>query len=238
MKTLAPLFVVLCLLVLGSCQDEPPFEPIDLDRTELHLLNAYGPVDQVDVYLESYESNGLFASNLKFLESWPNGGYASLLTSVGFDSLESDPDVFIRIAERGGDGDIIERQGFRLNPEVKTSLVLIDSVGKPKLVKTIDIFESPGDTAANLRFMNLNYTMLSVSLRTADSTLDIGRLNFLNYSRFESLEPGIYDFEFVFDLTGSVVARLNQQRIEAGRTYSLFLTQLGGTPQAGLERLE
>ena len=230
--------LILLVLFVSACR-ETPFDPIEQSRTYLNILNAYGPTDKVDVYLRSYESDGLFAGNVDFMESWPNGGYASMITTSGFDSLEKEPDTWLRVLERSTGNTIIPEEGFRLNPEVRASVVLIDSFGKAKIVKTIDVFESPGDTAANVRFMNVNYTMASVSLRTSDdSTLNIERLNFLNYSKFSQIPPGTYDFEFVFDQTASVVTSLPAMRIEAGRTYSFFLTQQGGAPQVGVERLD
>ncbi len=225
-------------LLIASCQDEP-FKPLEQSRTYMNLLNAYGPAARVDVYLRSFESDGLFASNIDFMESWPKGGYASLITTTGFDSLEKEPDTWLRIIDRNSGDEVIPEEGFRLNPEVKASVVLIDSVGKAKLVKTIDIFDAPGDTAANVRFMNVNYTMASVSLRIKnDSTFNIDRLNFLNYSGFSKIKPGTYDFEFVFDQAQSVVATLPGVNIQAGNTYNFFLTQLGGAPRAGVERLD
>jgi hypothetical protein len=233
---LFPRLIALFLLMAG-CQDDEPFEPLEQSRTYMNLLNAYGPVGKVDVYLRSFESNGLFASNVNFLESWPKGGYASLLTNAGFDSLEKEPDVFLRMVDRSTNDEIISEQGFRLNPEVRSTFVLIDSIGKPKLVKTIDTFESPGDTAANVRFMNVNYTMTSVSLQ-ADTSLLIDKLNFLNYSSFKQMLPGTYDFEFVHDQTGTVVSTLLGVNIQKGKTYNFYLTQQGGAPMSGVERLE
>jgi hypothetical protein len=230
--------LIIVLLMLASCKADEPFEPIERSRTSLNLLNAYGPVNKVDIFLRSFESNGLFASNVNFMESWPKGGYASLITTSGFDSLEKEPDTYLRVVERSSAKEIISEQGFRLNPDVRSTVVLIDSIGKAKLVKTIDIFEAPGDTAANVRFMNVNYTMTSVSLRSSDSTLLIDRLNFLNYSSFTKMPPGTYDFEFISDQTRTIVSTLKDVNIEKGNTYNFFLTQLGGAPRAGVERLE
>lgn len=230
--------LIFSLMLVTGCRPDEPFEPIEQSRTYLNLLNAYGQVDKVDVYLRSFESDGLFASNVNFLESWPKGGYASMITTAGFDSLEKEPDTYLRMVERRTSNEVIPEQGFRLNPEVRSTIVLIDSVGKAKLVKTIDVFDAPGDTAANVRFMNINFTMTSVSLRTPDSTILIDRLNFLNYSRFHQMPPGIYDFEFISDQTRTIVSTLKDVNIEKGKTYSFFLTQQQAVPRAGVERLE
>lgn len=230
--------ILVSLLLLAGCKPDDPFTPVKQSRTSLNLLNAYSPANKVDVYLRSFESNGLLASSVTFMESWPKGGYASLITTSGFDSLEREPDTYLRMTERGTNKEIIPEEGFRLNPDVRSTVVLIDSVGKAKLVKTIDVFEAPGDTAANVRFMNVNHTMTSVTCQTPDSTLLIEKLNFLNYSSFNKMPPGTYNFEFISDQTRTVISTLTGVNIEKGHTYNLFLTQKGAAPRAGIERLE
>ncbi|MEM6264491.1 MAG: hypothetical protein AAGI38_18395 [Bacteroidota bacterium] len=232
------LCVPVIALLLGGCDNDPGFEPINQERTFLHILNTYSGIESLDLYTESLETNRLFAGNVSFMEGWPEGGYATLLTAPNPDSISGEGGVTIRVMHRRPDTALIDPQTLILNPRLYSTIAVIDSFGKAQLVKTIDIFNPPGDSLANLRFMNLNFDFLSVTLRNPDSTILVPGLNFLNYSSFENVPIGTYDFEFVNSLNEQVIETLPQVEIEEGKTYNFYFASEQGLPTANVETLE
>lgn len=234
------LAVIASALLLSAGCGRESFPPLKQSRTFLHLLNANDATNGVDIYLKSFESDVILAPRLGYMTSWPAGGYASMLTNIPVDSADAERQrVSIRAVSRLTNAEVVEPERFRLSPDVRSTIILIDSLGKPKFVKTIDIFQTPPDSSANVRFMNINYGHISASLRSSDGRILIDRLNFLNYSRFFPAKPGRYTFEFVDDITRRVVFSLPNVQIEGGHTYSFYFTQRNSSiPMGGVEVLD
>ncbi len=226
---------------LAGCKDVP-FEDVPRSRSYLHIINTYADAGDVDFFVESFESEGVFASRLGFLSTWPKGGYASLITHSGFEGTLGDPEIFLTVVERGTAREVLPREGIHLTPDIHSTIALIDSFGKSKIVKTVDVLTEVPDTAAHVRFMNLNYTMESVSMVNDTAAHDveffrIPQLNFLNYSSFEVATPGTQTFTFVDDRSNIIVATIKDVTLEAGKIYNFVLTQKGGAPRAIYETL-
>jgi len=174
----------------------------------------------MDVFFDLYESSTKITGDLEFLESWPSVGYASLLTRAQ-DTLESD--VLLRVVNSTSQDEIIPTESLKLIPEQRTTFCIVDSFGKPILVRTLELLGTLSETQVRVRFMNLSAGTLSASLVARDESIEINGLNFLNYSSFRDMQPGSYDFDIVDDFTGEVIYTLSGVNLLAGKAYSFLL---------------
>lgn len=228
------------VLLLWTACETPVFEaPAPRERTYLHFLNANDAYPSIDVEVNSYEQDQLWARDLAFLESWPKGGYASLLTVPDEDTLNNiQGGIEVEIREAGTSNVLVPSTMLKLNADIQATLCLVDSFGKPILVKTIDIMPEKTGELAHIRFMNVNSYHLSVSLVVQGEDVQIQNLNFLNYSSFRTLEEGRYTFQFVDDFSGKVLVSLEDMEVKRHQVYNFLLTHQGGQAVGDVERLE
>ncbi|RMG29240.1 MAG: hypothetical protein D6730_04220 [Bacteroidetes bacterium] len=227
------------IFALLACE-KPVFEPLPpRARTYLHFLNAHAGFEAIDVRVTSYQQEQALSQNLTFLDSWPKGGYASLLTVPDEDTLRNiQGGVSINILNSATQATIIPATPLKMSKDIRATLCLVDSFGKPILVKTIDVVPDPTDTVAQVRFMNVNSYNLSVSLTASDSEVQIQNLNFLNYSSFYRMPEGVYTFYFVDDFSGQVIDSIPQLNISRHQIYNFFLASSNGKAVGGVEKLE
>lgn len=228
------------ILLLWACEP-PSFDPIPpRERTYLHLLNANPILPGIDVEFRTYDETSLIAQNLGFAKSWPTTGYASLLTGAHPDSLATDSlrIVFMDVYLPNTTDSIIPTRSLNLSREGRSTICLIDSFGKPLLVKTVDNYERPKGDTSNVRFLNLNFNALSVTLVTKDSNFKIERLNFLNYSSFSRMGAGVHTFYYKDDFTGQILDSIPNFDVKPRHTYSFYFTQDAGRNLGGVEILE
>jgi len=242
MKTSSLLSLVLSLLAICWMACNPsdlPDTPIK-ERTYLHVLNAYsGLPSGVDMRFTYFEKKQMAIDKLTFKESWPPSGYASLLTEVSGDSSEAEPVlVTVDVLDNPSKEALFAPFPLELGAGAKSTVCLIDSFGKPLLVKTIDSPKEYESQTANIRFMNLNSAMKSVSLHVKADTFRIEKLNFLNYSSYELIPSGTYTFYFVNDFTSNRIDSVSNLSIKSRQAYSFYLTQQGGIPVGAYEILE
>ncbi|MEM6805786.1 MAG: hypothetical protein AAF696_30585 [Bacteroidota bacterium] len=236
-------FLLLFLGVLLFWACEPPgFDPVPpRERTYLHVLNANPQLSGVDVEFRTFDEANLIAQNLRFARSWPTTGYASLLTGAKPDSATG-PDslriVFMDVYQPNTTDSIVPTRALNLSIDGRSTICLIDSFGKPLLVKTVDNYDRPKGDTSNVRFLNLNFNALSVTLETKQTGLQIERLNFLNYSSFSRMPAGVYTFYYKDDFTGRILDSISNFEIEPRHTYSFYFTQDGGQNLGGVEILE
>jgi|GEM_PF-3209558 len=208
------------VLILSAC-DRNNLTPLDPQkRAFLQVVNLYPGAPSMDVFFDLYESSTKITGDLEFLESWPSVGYASLLTRAQ-DTLESD--VLLRVVNSTSQDEIIPTESLKLIPEQRTTFCIVDSFGKPILVRTLDLLGTLSETQVRVRFMNLSAGTLSASLVARDESIEINGLNFLNYSSFRDMQPGSYDFDIVDDFTGEVIYTLSGVNLLAGKAYSFLL---------------
>ncbi|GAB4427422.1 MAG: hypothetical protein OHK0039_45720 [Bacteroidia bacterium] len=231
------LAIVLALYLTG-CQEDPIGPSQERVRTYLRVLNAYSKLPGgVDVRFRSYGESRIVADGVRFREGWPTTGYASLLTFLEADTSELRSRGTIEVLDHSTK-EVIYIQEFFFTPETQTTLAVVDSFGKPLVVKTIDLPKAFTPGTVNVRFMNLSSALRSVSLRSADDSIDIDRLNFLNYSSFELHLADVYTFYFINDLTGYKIDSITSLNLSARKSYSFYLTQTNGFPVPGYEILE
>ena len=227
------------LLGLIACEPEP-FDPIPAkERTYFHLLNAYSGFSGVDIKLLSFDEKRNLVDDFGFKESWPKNGYASLLTAPDPDSIDGRVGVTFQVFEHQTKTALVTDLSLVLPPETYTTFCLIDSFGKPLLVKTVDnIREVENPQKALLRFMNLEYKALSATMISTDDSVRIEKLNYLNYSTFAEFPIGTKTFHFINDFTGNVIDSIPNVDIRTGKAYSFYLTEGPNGPTADYEILD
>jgi hypothetical protein len=227
---------VVTLLVLSACTDEEIFEPVEKDRTYLHFLNAYPGIQSVDITFESSGEIQSVARRVKFLNSWPNSGYASLLTAL--DTINGQGGVDIHVANHATREELVPAINNNLRGDERYTFILVDSFSKPIVVRAIDNVEAE-IPAAYVRMMNVNRFVQSASLETKDGQGIIRSLNFLNYSGYQQLQPGTYTFYFVDDRSGRRLDSIPNVNLRFNKTYSFYLTHdPEGGPVGGLKVME
>lgn len=236
-------FLVLFIPFLLFWACEPPgFDPIPpRERTYLHVLNANPQLPGVDLEFRTFDESSLIAQNLGFTRSWPTTGYASLLTGADPENIntsDSNRIVFMDVYLPNTSDSVVPTRSLNLSVDGRSTICLIDSFGKPLLVKTVDNYARPVGNISNVRFLNLNFNALSVTLETKESGLEIERLNFLNYSSFSQIDAGAYTFYFRDDFSGNILDSISNFTIKPRHTYSFYFTQDGGKNIGGVEILE
>ncbi|MCB0835156.1 MAG: hypothetical protein KDE26_03955 [Bacteroidetes bacterium] len=241
MKTKSSVLIIFVLIMLGltACKEEQ-FKPIpEKERTYFHILNAYTGFSGIDVKLLSFDENRWIADDLGFKDSWPKTGYASLLTAPDPDSVDGRDGVTFQVYEHTTKTALVTDLSLVLPPNTYTSFCLIDSFGKPLLVKTVDNIRKVEDPKkALIRFMNIEYKTLSVTMKTTDDSVNIEKLNYLNYSTFAEFPAGKKTFLFINDFTGNVIDSISNLEIKPGKAYSFYLTEGYNGPTADYEILD
>lgn len=236
MKVYLSTILGICCLLWMAC-DRTPVEPEpEPGRSFLHIYNAYSGVSAVDGYLTSFESNPIVAEDMRFGDSWPNSSYASLLTDPALVPDSADlGGVYLRLLDHTNGSDIVPNELLTLSKDNHFTIILVSQQGKPILVKTVDNFIEMGDSLASLRFSNLNESIVSVSLQSNDDQVKVSNLNFLNYSSYEPVKPGVYSLSMINDANGDQLHRFDNFELKAGRSYSFYLVDLSGVPQGDVE---
>ena len=220
-----------------SCKDDTTFEPLDpIGRTYVHFFNAYPGLEAVDVRFETGDQKRTVGEGIYFNNSWPNNGYASLLTPT--DTVNGTGGVRISILDHLTRQEIVPPTFMKVTEDDRSTFVLVDSFDKPIFVKTLDVFDEQSDTTALVRLMNINRFVLAASLVTKTNDITIRNLNFLNYSNALPMPAGTYSFYFVNDVSGQILDSIPNLEIKRRGIYSFFLTQKDGQPVGGYRWLE
>lgn len=232
--------LLLFLSVIGflSCEDNPLTPFPERERAGLHVLNVYGGVNAIDLRLESFEETRRIAEGIRFGESWPGTGYASLATSPEPADSNTIGGTVIKVLDNADKSELVPNRPIGLIGGSNASYCLVDSFGTPLLVKTVDVFPDVKGDTVNIRFMNLNGFILSCSLLSADGAVLISNMNFLNFSKFYQVPAARQTFYVVNDFTGTVIDSIPDFQIQARKAYSFYLAQSNGDAFADVEILD
>ena len=239
-KSLRVTFYSLCSLLIlcvgTGCNEETQFNPVNRERTFLHFLNAFPGKEAVDITFETFDEEQEVATELRFLESWPNNGYASLLTST--DTVNGKGGVVIHVLDHQTGEELVPPIFKNLTGGNQFTFILMDSLGKPIVVRAIDRVDAE-EPAAFVRLMNVNRFISSASLQTKGGDEVIRSLNYLNYSSYQSVIPQTYTFYIMNDQTGVPLDSIPNVRLKFNKSYSFFLTHdSGGNPVGGVRELD
>ncbi len=229
------------VLALSACTPEEFQKPVAQKRFSYRFSNLNARVDPIDVRLSTADDVDWLGFDITFEGKEPREGYGSVLVTVDSSQRDSSDVLFFDILDNRSKEPIT--QGLEFNSEVSdvtdfpASLFLVDSFGKPVLVRTLDDFDDPQDGTAGIRFVNMNYLFVSVSLEVKNDTTVIDRKNFLNSSGFEYVGAGNRTIYLRNDLTQTLIDSIPNLTMKAGRVYSVYFTQKMGNPVIGYEKL-
>ncbi|RMG70758.1 MAG: hypothetical protein D6722_08190 [Bacteroidetes bacterium] len=236
------LYLGVSLLLIGfilACNPDPVTPVPEKKRTYLHILNAYAGLDRgVDIRFRAYDESRIIADGIRFQESWPSSGYASLLAPVILaDSATERVQGTLELLDNATK-EILHREPLDLRPEAMATYCVVDSFGKPLLVKADDQPLPYTPNAANVRFMNLSHLLRSVSLVSQPDSVRINGLNFLLYSPFELTGARTYTFYVLNQTTGTPIDSIPNVTLKPRTAYNFYLTQENGFPKAGYVSFE
>ncbi len=218
----------------GCDNDEPPYAP--RERSYLSVIQAYSGVNSIDVELESFAEKKTVAEAILFNQAWPSAGYASLLSEAG-QSL-GDTGVIIRLKDWRSKEQVVPDRVISLFPGIKTTVGIIDSMGKPDLIQIRDSFARPEPGFANVRFMNLTHLYPALDLVSGNDSIFLDRFNYLIVSKFVPFRAGTYDLYARHSFTERRVDSLMNVTLKPRKTYNVYITQDRGQPRMGLIELE
>jgi hypothetical protein len=222
--------IVSCATTNDPLNPEP-----ERGRSFIHVLNVNEQVDRLELRLSAFGKQTVVAQNLGFRESWPEAGYASLITGGGSDSLSNRQ---LLLLSQDSLQPLVAPLKLNFVADLRNTLILFDSLGKPLATRIPDDYEPAPGGRSNLRFINLSYVNLSVSLLAANDSVKIDRMNFANYSPFQSVPSDRYTLYFVNDFTGAKIDSLPGVRLNSRQSYYVYLTQKDGVPVGGIKTLE
>ena len=233
-RIVLPLLLAL-LPVLSAC-DQSPEPTIPRERSFLSVIHAYDELNAIDVELESFSVKKTVADGLTFSNTWPAEGYASLLSEAG--AGIQDTGVIIRLKDWRSKDAVSPDRVISIVPGRKSTVGIIDSMGVPDVIQIVDDYDTPAPGRANLRFMNLCHLYPAVNLVSQNDSISIERINYLLASKFLSFPAGTYDLYFRHSFTGRNVDSIKNIRLDARKTYNVFLTQDGTRPEHGITEFE
>ncbi|MEO0897424.1 MAG: hypothetical protein AAFY71_13545 [Bacteroidota bacterium] len=235
------LSLLLLAITVVACDQETYEQPIPDKRYFYRFINLNPNLDPVDVRVRTIDDVKWLAYDVKFEKAEPTDGFSSVL--IPLDTLERDTSEFVFI-------DIIDHRtkesvvpplelgtiGDR-KADFPTTIMLIDSFGKPFRVARIEDYETPTNGTAGIRFVNVNSQYISVSLVVKNDTTSIDQYNFLTYSPFEYVKAGTRTIYYKNDITGAVIDSISNINLSAGRIYSFYMGQKGTSTVVGYEKL-
>ncbi|MEZ4685392.1 MAG: hypothetical protein R3B47_04815 [Bacteroidia bacterium] len=226
------------VIFAASCEEFPDIPTLPREEAQTHILNLLGP-DRVDVTLETAETEVSFGERIPFGGGYPQNGYASLPTRTeNADTDSQRAPVFITAKNTFSRQAVLDRALFFLNPNIHTTVAMIDSFGKAKVLRAADTYpEFTADTTAIIRYMNLAYHLPSTSFRSMDSTIWFERYNFLTFTSFTEVPAGTYSFDVIEDGSGFAVTNLQNIELVPGKHYNFWFTWRSGQSVAGVEEM-
>lgn len=223
-------------MILFQACDQTTEIPPQRERSYLSVIHAFDEIQSIDIDLESFSERKTVASAVQFNSSWPQDGYASLLSEAG--SGVQDTGVVIILKDWRSKEQISPKRVLSLYPGGRTTVGIIDSFGKADLVQIQDDFQTPEPGRSNLRFMNLCHLFPAVDMISADDSIRIEKINYLLASKFAQYPSGETTIYLTHSFTGEKIDSLTNLNLKSRKTYNVYLTQDGDYPKFGVIELE
>ena len=238
---LLPVAVLLLLLGWSGCQTEPADIFTRQERSHIRFFNAYEN-DAVNIRLETFGQTRFLTDRLRPFRSWPQGSYLSLIPRLTSrdTSLQSRDSLRFDVTAYGIDTLLIEDYEETLSRGTFASFYVVDSMGKPIMIKTNDQFGPLQRGQAAYRFINLYPLFNTVELRSSnrDDGLDFTfSLEYLGYSGFKTVEAGRRSWLAINQRTNATIDSLSRVHLEAGGVYVVYLLNQNGLPLFDYERV-
>ncbi len=191
-------------------------------RACLHFINLHPDYAAIDFRIKSFETSGNLIDGLAYLDTWPHGGYASLL------SLQSKDTSWITygIIDHTTGAVIIPDTLLRLYEEKASTLILTkNDAGLPIVIKTLDSFDGDTDSTGNIRLMNFDQTLTSVTMISSDTSVLTPNISALNYTGYRAFNIGKKDIYLINNSIPDTIAILANKDIRLHRNYSVYIVQ-------------
>lgn len=237
LRSAAPMLLagLMGIILFQACDQTSEITP-PRERSYLSVIHAFDEIQSIDIDLESFSEKKTVASAVQFNSSWPQDGYASLLSEAG--SGVQDTGVIIILKDWRSKEQISPKRTLSLYPGGRTTVGIIDSFGKADLVQIQDDFETPESGKANLRFMNLCHLYPAVDMISADDSIRIEKINYLLASKFTQYPSGKTTIYLKHSFTGEKIDSIPDLDLRSRKTYNIYLTQDGELPKFGVIELE
>lgn len=237
LSSVAPsaLIGLVSIILFQACEQTPEITP-PRERSFLSVIHAFDDIQSIDIDLESFSETKTVASAVQFNSSWPQDGYASLLSEAG--SGVQDTGVVIILKDWRSKEQISPKRVLSLYPGGRTTVGIIDSFGKADLVQIQDDFQTPEPGRSNLRFMNLCHLYPAVDMISIDDSIRIEKINYLLASKFTQYPSGRTTIYLKHSFTGEKIDSLTNINLRARKTYNIYLTQERDSPKFGIIELE
>lgn len=213
---------ILCLLLLvTACKEHTAPDIPPRKRACLHFINLHPDYTAIDLETNSFETNGNLIDNLAYLDTWPHGGYANLLVTQNSDTNW----ISYRILDYTTGAEIIPITPFDLFIDKSATLILAkDAAGLPIVIKTLDSFDDDTDSTGNIRLMNFDETLTSVTMISSDTSVFTPNIGSLNYTGYKAFLTGKKDIYFINNAIPDTITMLNKE-ILLHRNYSAYIVK-------------
>jgi hypothetical protein len=197
-------------IVWSSCKKDGGSDLINVSG--LSIVNASPSAEKLDVYVDntkvtSSASDFIFGSKIDYLSAYSG---SRRMTITKKDSLVP-----------------IKSELFVLEPQFGYTLFIIDKFADIKFMLLPDNLTKPPKGKASVRFANLSPDTDPLTLSVAGSSYLITNIVFKNYSTPILVDAGDkVDFEIREHLTGLLVARLTNIKIEEEKIYTIYVKGL------------
>lgn len=211
------LFAFICsFLFLAACKEPTVPDMPPRKRACLHFINLHPDYQAIDVEIKAFETNGKLIDGLAYLDVWPKGGYASLLSLQDKDTGW----VEFRIIDHATGAEIRPAETLRLYEEKAATLILTKG---DTLIKTLDSFDADTDSTGNIRLMNFDESLTSVTMISSDSTVFTPNISSLNYTGYRAFKVGTKDIYFINNSVPDTIDVLLNKNIRLHRNYSAYI---------------
>ncbi|MFN0203410.1 MAG: hypothetical protein ACKVTZ_17925 [Bacteroidia bacterium] len=240
MQKLGISLVLFVMLAVSACK-EPELPAIEKrERVYLHIVNLYQPIPSLDMDFEAFEQKQATIKDLQTFQSWPQGGYASLLSIHKPDSAKNVfGGLYFTIMNHFTGEVIFPKKIYDLQTVVPNTFAVIDVQGVPTVIRAADTFDSLNYKTSGVRFMDLSNNKASLSLVTTDSVVKHENMSYLGYTPFKKFPTGTYKFRLI-DAQNvlDTVYRFDPITIQPGRNYAFYAYDLVTDVKAFYEKIE
>lgn len=233
MKSYQKYLLILLTISLSyvGCKEKQLTEMPARQRAYLHFVNFNAALNGVgvDFNVTSFETKGNLFENLTYPQTWPQSGYASLLTLQ--DDAKDTGWIYFNLRKHTTGDTIIRDTQLNLASGLVTSsysMILLDKGGTSELLKTVDNFDEATDSTGNIRYMNFNPVVPSTTMVSADSsygkpTVAISNLGYKSYTGFKAFKKGKHTLYFIDNSTKDTIATFPNFDIKLKKNYAFYL---------------
>ena len=226
--------LLLTLVIFGAGCKPDDIDPVEQERTYLHILSASQAQGNFDLSFDYWNTEGQVIPDFFYKRNWPLGGYGNLIAGGQPDEF-GNGQLFVLATQQPFINvpidTIMDPRPIILQPEAFSTLCIVDSANTLAINHFEDNFSHPG-SEVNVRLINLQQNSGAVGLRSTDSNVNIPNVAYRNASDFVRVPAGNYDFEITDESGSNVLTTWNGLTIGAGVTYTFYVSGTGSSDLA------